>query len=256
MMSPGAEERCYSESRGKLIFAEKGRPVHQIVENLPRPLTHELERRTRNPGGADDQFLESTNVCHEELSFAENVDLFGKLASGAEFEERDFCLNLGLGSRRTRSATSWTSCVAFVGFSNSGEKLVVSESDSIAIFSCVTWTNEGTWCNLEGPALNVCWSHDDQKIIFAIKNKIFIASFEGIMGPDEEAREIEGFEGDVLQMSWHNQRLAVAVEGLSDTLLYSKKKKYWKVKSYSWFAKHQIPQEEWNWTIHRCLLLT
>ena len=41
------------------------------------------------------------------------------------------------------------------------------------------------------------------------------------MGPDEEAREIEEFEGDVLQMAWHNQRLAVAVEGLSDTLLYS-----------------------------------
>ncbi|CAG5091735.1 Oidioi.mRNA.OKI2018_I69.PAR.g13219.t1.cds [Oikopleura dioica] len=237
MMSPGAEERCYSESRGKLIFAEKGRPVHQIVENLPRPLTHELERRTRNPGGADDQFLESTNVCHEELSFAENVDHFWQ-----SFEADPLAF---LGPVQLAS-----------GADNLGEKLVVSESDSIAIFSCVTWTNEGTWCNLEGPALNVCWSHDDQKIIFAIKNKIFIASFEGIMGPDEEAREIEGFERDVLQMSWHNQRLAVAVEGLSDTLLYSKKKKYWKVKSYSWFAKHQIPQEEWNWTIHRCLLLT
>ena len=31
-----------------------------------------------------------------------------QLASGAEFEERDFCRNLGLGSRRTRSATSWS----------------------------------------------------------------------------------------------------------------------------------------------------
>lgn len=69
--------------------------------------------------------------------------------------------------------------------------------------------------------MNVCWSHDDQKIIFGIKNKIFIASFEGIMGPDEVAREIEVYDGEIIQMAWHNQRLAVSVQGHDNCFLYS-----------------------------------
>lgn len=387
ILRPGVPERCYSESRGRLILAEKGRPVHQIIEDLPRPPVHELERRTRNPGGADDQFLESNSTLAD-ATLAENVDQFWQTleADGlypatkgflqynplsqqisrryeqamiiaknlvperihsyltgifhSEIEHHEVpglirCIDwhprfskvaiglkddsvkiwyegnthviphlkhkrqlrihtlawkpvveevlvvgchdcaiiwtiepssisnrpgsgcaqvinspgdqpvhslswdpfsslLALSSKNATFVEIWDtdreelvqrqvgcSCVAHVGFSNSGEKVVVSGIDTIAIFSCVTWSNEGTWRNLGGPAMNVCWSHDDQKIIFGIKNKIFIASFEGIMGPDEVAREIEFFDGEIIQMAWHNQRLAVSVQGHDNCFLYS-----------------------------------
>ena len=41
------------------------------------------------------------------------------------------------------------------------------------------------------------------------------------MGPDEVAREIEIFDGDIIQMAWHNQRLAVSVKGHENCFLYS-----------------------------------
>merc|ERR1712142_848726 len=131
---------------------------------------------------------------------------------------------LALGSKNSTKIEIWDSdreelilrksgmsCVGVVAFNPSGERLLVSGQNSLSVFHCADWRVE-TWSGLQGAVQLVNWSNDGERFVFAIKRDLYCIGFDSLLGGDSEAKVIRSFSSDIRQLTWHNDRLAIAVQ--------------------------------------------